>query len=659
LTCEPAAAGGENGRVGFPLGGGELGALIRGFDWSATSLGPIASWPQSLKTAANIVLQSPLPLVMLWGSDGVMIYNDAYSVFAGQRHPRILGSKVLEGWPEVADFNRRVMATVLGGGTLSFKDQELTLFRHNRPEQVWMDLNYGPVLDESGRPGGVLAIVVETTGRVLAERRQAFLFEIGERLRELTDPRAIAAFVTSALGRQLAATRIGWGEVDIGTGAAQVTADWAAPGQASIVGRHQLREYGVDRLAVLESGRALRTEDVQTDPRVGDPALQAIYAGMNIRSSMTVPILRGGVLVAGIFIHCAEPRRWTDEEEALVREVAERTWNTLERVKAEARVRKSEARFRALVNATSDVVYRMSPDWTEMRRLDGRGFLADVETPSVTWMDDYLFPEDQPAILAAIQDAIARKGVFQLEHRVRRADGGIGWTSSRAVPVFDEAGGIIEWFGAASDITHRREAEAHLRLVVNELNHRVKNNLAMAQAMAAQTFRNADDLAQAQASFSARIMALAKANDLLTDEHWVDASLRVLIEAAVAPHCPDDPARCWIEGPDVRLSPKTALSLTMAFHELATNAVKHGAWSTPDGRVSATWTVEGGRLHLEWRESGGPPVRPPERRGFGSRLIERGLAAELDGEAKLGFEKEGLVCVIDAPLLRPSEGEVT
>src|SRR5687768_15055774 len=118
-----------------------------------------------------MVLASPVPIVMLWGEAGVMIYNDAYSGFAGGRHPQLLGSKVREGWPEVADFNDNVMKVGLAGGTLSYKDQELTLHRHGKPEQVWMNLDYSPVLDESGRPAGVVAIVVETTDRVLSERR--------------------------------------------------------------------------------------------------------------------------------------------------------------------------------------------------------------------------------------------------------------------------------------------------------------------------------------------------------------------------------------------------------------------------------------------------------------------------------------------------------
>jgi hypothetical protein len=147
----------------FPAATGETGALVRAHDWASTSLGPIEAWPESLKTTVRTILLSPVPIVTLWGEDGVMIYNDAYSVFAGGRHPRLLGSKVREGWPEVAAFNDHVMKVGLAGGTLAFWDQELTLYRNGEPEQVWMNLDYSPVLDEGGAPAGVIAIVVETT----------------------------------------------------------------------------------------------------------------------------------------------------------------------------------------------------------------------------------------------------------------------------------------------------------------------------------------------------------------------------------------------------------------------------------------------------------------------------------------------------------------
>ncbi|RAK61704.1 hybrid sensor histidine kinase/response regulator [Phenylobacterium hankyongense] len=147
-----------------------MAARIRAYDWSA-SLGPIAAWPGSLKTTVGLLVHSPVPIVLLWGEDGVMIYNDAYSVFAGGRHPQLLGSKVREGWPEAADFNDNVMKVGLAGGVLAYRDQEMTLYRSGKPEQVWMNLDYSPVIDESGRPGGVIAIVVETSERVLADRR--------------------------------------------------------------------------------------------------------------------------------------------------------------------------------------------------------------------------------------------------------------------------------------------------------------------------------------------------------------------------------------------------------------------------------------------------------------------------------------------------------
>ena len=153
--------------------GGETGRLIAERDWIESSLGSIESWPTSLRTALGLLLLSPVPIVMLWGEDGIMLYNDAYSIFAGGRHPQLLGSKVLEGWPEVAEFNDNVMKVGLAGGTLAYRDHELTLYRHGVAEQVWMNLDYSPVLDEAGEPAGVVAVVVETTERVKADQRLA------------------------------------------------------------------------------------------------------------------------------------------------------------------------------------------------------------------------------------------------------------------------------------------------------------------------------------------------------------------------------------------------------------------------------------------------------------------------------------------------------
>ncbi|WP_085725681.1 PAS domain-containing sensor histidine kinase [Pseudomonas sp. R37(2017)] len=151
---------------------GEMAGRIRAFDWSLTELGPLDSWSKSLGSAVQLMLASPLPMVMLWGRSGYMIYNDAYSKFAGGRHPYLLGSAVELGWPEVAEFNRHVVDTCLAGGTLSYRNKVLVLLRDGVPEDVWLDLYYSPVADDDGRPAGVMAMVVETTERVISERRR-------------------------------------------------------------------------------------------------------------------------------------------------------------------------------------------------------------------------------------------------------------------------------------------------------------------------------------------------------------------------------------------------------------------------------------------------------------------------------------------------------
>lgn len=155
------------------IGGGECGRLIASRDWAATSLGPVESWPPSLRVVTSLLLQSSVPMVLLWGDDGIMLYNDAYSVFAGGRHPESLGSKVREGWPEIADVHDDVLKAGLADGTRAYRNLELTLSRHGSPEQVFLNLDYSPVLDESGKPAGVIAVVIETTNHLAAERRRA------------------------------------------------------------------------------------------------------------------------------------------------------------------------------------------------------------------------------------------------------------------------------------------------------------------------------------------------------------------------------------------------------------------------------------------------------------------------------------------------------
>lgn len=203
-------------------------------------------------------------------------------------------------------------------------------------------------------------------------------------------------------------------------------------------------------------------------------------------------------------------------------------------------------------------------------------------------------------------------------------------------------------------VLERKRTEELQQLLAHELNHRVKNMLSIVQSVAVQTFRDAAEPGALRA-FEGRLSALASAHDVLIAEHWESASLHDLVRKAEL-GCGADRERIRADGPDLRLDARTAVALSLAFHELCTNAVKYGALSNRDGRIDVAWSIHDGagpRLRLVWQEQGGPAVAPPRARGFGSRMIERALAAELGGRVELQFLPEGLRCLIEAPLQAP------
>jgi signal transduction histidine kinase/ActR/RegA family two-component response regulator len=182
-----------------------------------------------------------------------------------------------------------------------------------------------------------------------------------------------------------------------------------------------------------------------------------------IQSCICVPLHKRGKLVAAMAVHMRTPRDWTGDEIELVRLVTARCWESIERARVSRELRESEAIYRAFVKASSDAVYRMSADWKEMRQLEGREFIADTNQPNDDWLQKYIHPDDQQRVLSAIRLAIQTRAKFELEHRVLRLDGSLGWTVSRAVPILNDRGEIREWLGTASDVTRRKEAEEALR----------------------------------------------------------------------------------------------------------------------------------------------------------------------------------------------------
>ncbi|MBP2228563.1 PAS domain S-box-containing protein [Azospirillum agricola] len=487
--------------LSFLNGGGELGRLIAGFDWPSTALGPIAGWPPSLRTTLAVVLRSPVPIVTLWGEDGVMIYNDAYSEFAGGRHPRLLGSKVREGWPEVADFNDNVMKVGLAGGTLAYQDQELTLHRSGVPEPVWMNLDYSPILGEDGTPAGVISIVVETTAKVRAERAER---EALAALKAQTTALAIINRAGIALSAERDLDRLTRIVTDAGvalSGAEFGAFFYNVQDEAS--GRYMLYTLsGVDGgafagfpmprntavFAPTFAGEGIvRSDDITTDPRYGRNAPRSGMpeGHLPVRSYLAVPVKsRNGEVIGGLFFGHSRPGRFDAAVEDSLSSLAAQAAVAIDnarllqsvqeenryRAHAEAALRDLNASLERQVaerTADRDRMWRLSTDimlvagldatisavnpawtlvlgWTEAELL-GRSFL------------DLVHPDDRAATLAEVAKLGRGVTTFRFENRYRRKDGSHCLLSWTAVP--DHR--FIHAVGR--DVTAEREAAETLR----------------------------------------------------------------------------------------------------------------------------------------------------------------------------------------------------
>ncbi|HEY9234859.1 MULTISPECIES: sensor histidine kinase [Phenylobacterium] len=329
-------------------------------------------------------------------------------------------------------------------------------------------------------------------------------------------------------------------------------------------------------------------------------------------------------------------------------------------VAARARLEAAEARYRAVFDQAAMAVARVAPEGAFLEVNDQFCAMTGYDRDELAQMrfQDITHPGDMERSLAYTQTLLAGEiGTYSIEKRHIAKNGEPLWHNLTVSLVRDGAGTPAYFVTIMYDIGARKRAEAEqkryedqLKLMINELNHRVKNTLATVQSMASQTLRGEADPAVAYEKLSSRLLGLSQAHDVLTRERWHGANLDEVIERALKPFVGAAPERVAMSGPAVRLPPEGALSLAMMFHELATNAVKYGAFSVEGGRIELDWSLDRGRLELTWREVDGPPVSPPTRVGFGSRLIERGLRGELKGEAKLTYAPEGLICTIQANL---------
>jgi PAS domain S-box-containing protein len=549
-------------------GGGDLGARMRAMDWRATALGVPEDWPQSLRSAVSICLGSRFPMVVLWGPGLVMLYNDDYAPLLGAKHPWALGRSIHEVWSEIADTIAPLMQGVMKTGEATWiPDGFLVLERHGAPEECYFSYSFGPVRVEDGSVGGILAVTIETTQRVLGERRLAFL-------KSLAEATAVASDVADVCTRAMAELGIGIKDIPQAAiylaeaGREGILVAQSAPADGNqdgnpiawpvglaadglplqntlavpirvaekaeafgtlvvalnrqrplddayrefigLVGRQIARSISDVKALALERARANADQELRRifeqapsfvcimkgPDHVFEFVNQAHRSLFNSAQWLGKPVreafpdisgqgyfeeLDKVYLTGARYMAASAPVRYryspqAEEEERLldfiyapIRDEGNRItgvfcegFDVTAQRRAETALKEQEERLRALIVSTSNVVYSMSPDWREMRTLDGQGFIADTQAPNRAWLDDYIHPDDHAMVLAAIHQAIRNKSAFQLEHRVRTVDGSLGWTFSRAVPILNAAGDIIEWFGAASDITSRKTMEAEL-----------------------------------------------------------------------------------------------------------------------------------------------------------------------------------------------------
>lgn len=261
-------------------------------------------------------------------------------------------------------------------------------------------------------------------------------------------------------------------------------------------------------------------------------------------------------------------------------------------------------------------------------------------------------PDDLETMWARVAKALdpTGDGRYDVEYRVKQADGSWRWLSAWGLVEFEgeypnkEPVAIV---GASRDLTQQKKAEELQRLLLNELNHRVKNTMATIQAVTAQTLKTAEDLPSARTALDRRIRSMAQAHDLLSKRAWAAANLSDIVTRSLDAFPSTQVA---VSGDPIDVSPGHALSLSLALHELATNAAKYGALSRPEGRVNIRWGLSDGLLQLDWKERGGPPVSPPTRKGFGSRLLENLIRGDLAGNSRVNYNSAGFECTITAKL---------
>lgn len=478
----------------FLDGGGEAGALVLSQDWSLSPLGSPEHWPQSLRSVVGLLLNSKFPMFVAWGPDLGFLYNDPYAEILGSKHPAAMGQPFQQVWAEIWNDIAPLVDAALRGKASFSENLPLRVIRKGYEEDAWFTFSYSPVRDESGTVVGMFCAVAETTKSVLDDRRQTFRLHLEERLRDVATADEIMAIAAGSLGRALNVARVGYGEIDQAEQHVMVHRDWTDGRIGSVAGRHRMDDFGPPIIAELKTGRPMFVDDVTSDPRVTGSA--GAFAAISTRSVLAVPLVKGGRFTALLYLHHTEARRWTAEETALATDVAERTWASVERARAEASLRRRETRLRAVFDqaaagfARTDLTGRFLEVNDRYCEIVGRSREELLESR----MHDLTHTDDLTANVPLFEAASSTGHSFDIEKRYVRPDGGSVWVRN-GVSALRSTEGVVEGILAVSiDVTARKKAEQDLTRLNETLEQRIS------EAVAAQ--READALYHAYFSNS-------------------------------------------------------------------------------------------------------------------------------------------------------------
>jgi len=591
-----------------------MAAQMRSHDWQHSPLGAPDTWPPSLRTAVDMMLHSAFPMSVAWGPQHIILYNDAYIPILGERHAGALGQSFAALWPEVWPELQPQVEHVMAGKPVFFEDYPLCLLRNGYPERTWFTFSYAPLHDADGSVGGLFCTAMETTARVLGERRAAFRLTLSDALAPLDDAGDVIATASALLGTKLGAARVLYAEADPLSGALAAPGVWP---QDRAAPNAQPERLGPALMATLQQGAVVCIHDAANDPR----ALQSPFHP-RVGAMLVVPLMSAGRLAACLRVDAPTPRSWTDHDIRLARDVAERTWTAAGTARAHALLREERDRGRDIFANISEGFALFDRNWV-MQRMNAEGLrICDVTSDEVIGRNHW-------AVFPAMVDCEAGR-MYRSVMATRKAgnaeqchvfpDGRRVWTDIRAYPTQD--GGIATFF---RDITDRKLAEE--KLVEGDrrkdeflamLAHELRNPLAPISA-AAELLRlgnvDARRVHQSSTIISRQVRHMTRLVDDLLDVSRVTRGLITLDQACVA-------ARTVIEEAIEQVRPTIdtrAQTLTVRLPsagvavrgdkarlvQVVANVLANAAKYTPAGRgIDLRADVHGTRLVLSVRDEG-------------------------------------------------------